>query len=76
MAFYFAFFFSLRELILRIEVNPQNSQKLELAKLFSCYTVPFLLTSEDLLTLHSPLKTSIKYGLKEYGFTPEDFSEN
>ena len=46
---------------------------------------PFLLTPEDWLKLHSPLKTSIKYGFtpeelghtpEEYGFTPEEFREN
>ena len=39
----------------------------------------------DWLKLHSPLKTSIKYGFtpeelgyipEEYGFTPEEFCEN
>ena len=47
--------------------------------------LPFLLTPEDWLKLHSPLKTSIKYGFtpeelghapEEYGFTPEEFCEN
>ena len=46
---------------------------------------PFLLTPEDWLKLHSPLKTSIKYGFtpeelghapEEYRFTPEEFREN
>ena len=37
-AFYFAAFFSAGTKFWQIEVNPQNSQKLELAK-FSCYTV-------------------------------------
>ena len=37
--------------------------------------LPFLLTPEDWLKLHSPLKTSIKYGLtfEEYGFTLKIF---
>ena len=43
--------------------------------------LPFLLTPEDWLKLHSPLKTAIKYGFtpeelgyipEEYGFTPEE----
>ena len=47
--------------------------------------LPFLLTPEDWLKLHSPLKTAIKYGFtpeelgyipEEYGFTPEEFCEN
>ena len=48
--------------------------------------LPFLLTNEDWLKLHSPLKTSIKnVGLplknmgptpEEYGFTPEEFHES
>ena len=40
--------------------------------------LPFLLTPEDQLKLHSPLKASKKYGLtpKEYGFTPEEVCEN
>ena len=46
---------------------------------------PFLLTPEDWLKLHSPVKTAIKYGFtpeelghtpKEYGFTHEEFREN
>ena len=47
--------------------------------------LPFLLTPEDWLKLHSPVKTAIKYGFtpeelghtpKEYGFTHEEFREN
>ena len=37
--------------------------------------LPFLLTPEDWLKLHSPLKTSIKYGFtpEELGHTPEEY---
>ena len=37
----------------------------------------FSSTPEDLLKLHSPLKTSIKYGFtpEELGHTPEEFCE-
>ena len=47
--------------------------------------LPLLLTPEDWLKLHSPLKTSIKYGFtleelghtpEEYRFTPEECCEN
>ena len=39
--------------------------------------LPFLLTHEDWVKLHSPLKTSIKYGFtpEELGHTPEEFLE-
>ena len=47
--------------------------------------LPFHLTPEDWLKLHSPLKTSVKHGFtpeelghtpEEFGFTPEEFCEN